>query len=105
MILRIAKKNNLTVQELKEFRKVAQTDSVKKITNELDNLILKGANFEAPIQLAKSKLNTLKSNLAKEAFDTNKLRKILKKAKWGTEEYKKIALKSYTFVSINGVVK
>ena len=76
---KIAKKNNLTVQELKEFRKVAQTDSVKKITNELDNLILKGANFEAPIQLAKSKLNTLKSNLAKEAFDANKLRKILKK--------------------------
>ena len=83
---RIAKKNNLTVQELKEFRKVAQTNSVKKITNELDTLILKGANFEAPIQLAKTRLNTLKSNLAKEAFDTNKLRKILKKAKWGSEE-------------------
>ena len=85
---KIAKRNNLTSEELKIIREIGQTSSVKEISNKLDKLVLSSGwkttsnNFAAPISNAKKSFYSLKTKLSKEAFDINKARqKILEPIK------------------------
>ena len=85
---KIAKRNNLTSEELKIAREIGKTSSVKEISNKLDKLVLSSGwktssnNFAAPISNAKKSFYSLKTKLSKEAFDINKARqKILEPIK------------------------
>ena len=77
---KIAKRNNLTSEELKIAREIGKTSSVKEISNKLDKLVLSSGwktssnNFAAPISNAKKSFYSLKTKLSKEAFDINKAR-------------------------------
>ena len=78
---KIAKRNNMTLDELKIFREIAKTKKIKEITNKLDKLVITGGwstkanNFSAPLANAKKSFWEAKKKLSQEAFDINKARK------------------------------
>jgi GH24 family phage-related lysozyme (muramidase) len=82
---KIAQTHGLSKSELKQFRKIGDTKSVKKVTKELDDLVAQdtwkssGSNFYAPIQNAKDKLYALRSKLAKDYLDAKKAKSLLSK--------------------------
>ena len=97
---KIARKNKMDPADVALLRSVANKEPVKKITKQIDDLVTspsfvaKGSNFAAPVINARDKYNALRKKLAKEITDIKKTKKLTKKTKWGSEEFKKIALKS-----------
>ena len=91
--------NKLTGVEQNLIKTVANQSSVKKITNEIDSLVLsfgkKGMNnFAAPMANAERKFIDLKAKLYKEAFEIGKRkREIIKPVKGLTK--KNVASKTY----------
>ena len=64
----------------KLFKTIANKESVKKITNEIDQLVLSagfksGSKFYAPVANAEKKFLELKAKYVKEAFNIGKKRK------------------------------
>ena len=91
--------HKLTDVDKKLFKTIANKESVKKITNEIDQLVLSagfksGNKFYAPVANAEKKFLELKSKYVKEAFNIGKKRKeILKPIKGLTQ--KNVASKTY----------
>ena len=91
--------HKLTDVDKKLFKTIANKESVKKITNEIDQLVLSagfksGSKFYAPVANAEKKFLELKSKYVKEAFNIGKKRKeILKPIKGLTQ--KNVASKTY----------
>jgi len=81
---KIAGANGLTSPELTTIKNISNTSSVKKITNQMDELVSSSSwnttskNIAAPINQATNKFVNLKSKLSKEAFDINKSRRTSK---------------------------
>jgi len=84
MDTKIAKANGVTPDELITIRTAAQTSTVQKITNQLDDLITAdgfkttSSNFASKLNQAEKGFLDLRSKLSKEAFDINKARKVSK---------------------------
>ena len=91
--------HKLTDVDKKLFKTIANKESVKKITNEIDQLVLSagfksGSKFYAPVANAEKKFLELKAKYVKEAFNIGKKRKeILKPIKGLTQ--KNVASKTY----------
>ena len=85
---KVAKANGVTTPELAKIQEIAAKSSVKKITNQLDELVTskswntQSKNMSALVNTARDNFLKLRTQLSKEAKDINKARKeILKPIK------------------------
>jgi GH24 family phage-related lysozyme (muramidase) len=85
---KIAQKNGITTPELAKIQEIATKSSVKKITNQLDELVTskswttQSKNMAALVNTARDNFLKVRTQLSKEAKDINKARKeILKPIK------------------------
>jgi len=85
---KVAKANGVTTVELAKIQEIAAKSSVKKITNQLDELVTskswntQSKNMSALVNTARDNFLKLRTQLSKEAKDINKARKeILKPIK------------------------
>lgn len=97
---KIARKNKMDPADVALLRSVANKEPVKKITKQIDDLVTspsfvsKGSNFAAPIIKARSDYFNIRTKIAKQLTDIRATKKLTKKTKWGSEEFKATALKA-----------
>ena len=97
---KIAGKNKMDPAEVTILRNVANKEPIKKITKQIDELITspsfvsKGSNFAAPLIKARSDYFNIRTKIAKQLTDIRATKKLTKKTKWGSEEFKATALKA-----------
>ena len=81
---KIAKKNNMSVDEVQTLRSIANKEPVKKIEKQIENLLktdfkFGGKNIAAPLINAKNKYEAVRTNIANELKKVIDLRKTTKK--------------------------